>query len=284
MQAKSQIRIVILFSIIAFLLSTGVLMWGWVSSSCSMGGKCEQLSIGDWANISMAISSVFVLVIGIIGITLLATVETSDYKLAEKVKDDIAKLLSTLAMINFKSNGQIQANIDDELEIIDDFLLTPTFLAVDILLGKNYKKDDDSSVSPLLFKVKLTTIKSHPKKYSALLIGDLENIIDDTFIGDIIEQVSDASSLVSNYLLYSETVRTIIENNKDEERQQAEETKKQVKILQGILNSGIQDPNIDMFLAAMTDDGEGVKKALENGGDISATMGDIKQKYSVFFI
>ena len=95
MKVKNQINVVIVLTMLAFLVATFFLVYGYY-----VGTPIEDMS--NWADISMAVSSIFVLVIGIISITLVASVETADYRNAEKVKEDMMRLTAALFSISHK--------------------------------------------------------------------------------------------------------------------------------------------------------------------------------------
>jgi len=192
MKVKNQINVVIVLTMLAFLVATFFLVYGYY-----VGTPIEDMS--NWADISMAVSSIFVLVIGIISITLVASVETADYRNAEKVKEDMMRLTAALFSISHKvnrsSNKDKQALtlwIEEELKVTEDFYRGPTFLAMQVALSSNPEKND----LVYIMGERILTLEDNPE-FSTLILKHLDEIVgDEKVVEQVVTIMSDSSSFL----------------------------------------------------------------------------------------
>jgi len=207
-KVKNQIQAVIVLTGLAFIISTAVLVYGYV-----VGTPMDQMS--NLADVSMAVSSIFVLVIGIISITLVASVETSDYRNSEKVKEDMMQFTAALFSISHKFNRSVNKDrkalnewIEEELKVADQFFRGPTFLAMQVALRNNEEKRD----LVYIMGERILTLDENPG-FAITILKDLDSIVgDEKLVEQVVTAMSDSASFLHHVFHTSEYERITKDN------------------------------------------------------------------------
>ena len=207
-KVKNQIQGVIILTGLAFLISTSILIYGYLIDT-----PIEHMS--NLADVSMAVSSIFVLVIGIISITLVASVETSDYRNSEKVKEDMMQLTAALFSISHKFNRSANKDrrtlnewIEEELKVADQFFRGPTFLAMQVALRNNEEKRD----LVYIMGERILTLDENPG-FAITILKDLDSIVgDEKLVDQVVTAMSDSASFLHHVFHTSEYERITKDN------------------------------------------------------------------------
>ena len=218
---------------------------------------------------------------------------SSDYKAKEQVKADTARLLSSLRSMMHK--GALSSTTKDEIDIsyeknaISEFLTSQTGLAYYAWVDEKSSEADAKGRTGELWRVFFLYLAelsnaSHP--YSAARrAADVEILFDqltEEDISKISEFNSDLIKAIANNSKNRDgnvVVNAFFSSQKEvEEERSSENLSKKLRYLKSI---GIDDPNIDLFLAVMggDDNVDAAKAALEAGADVNMTDGALLEKY-----
>jgi len=216
---------------------------------------------------------------------------SSDYKARELVKSDTARLLATLRSFMHKgalsNTTKEKIDIEPEKEAISKFMNSQTGFAYYSWVDEKSaqaERDGKKGESWRVFFLYLSELANAENPYSASRrAADVELMFDDLtesdvakiadFNADLIEAISKNSKNREGNLV----VKALVESQR--ERQKENNVNRFVKKLIYLKNIGIDDPNIDMFLATITGEESQLKKALEAGADPHTTDRALLKKY-----
>lgn len=218
-----------------------------------------------------------------------------DFKAKEMIKSDTAKLLSTMRSIMYKgvlirTEGYKLTDVDisSEQSFINDFLNSESSLAYHSwvnekdLLAKNQGEDTEGWRT---FFIDLAAITSTDNPYYAAERAAEIELLFDNFteedISKIAEYNSDLNKAISENSknrkgnpIAAAFIERAIERNKEHS---PKNVLGKLTYLKGI---GINDPNIDMFIAVFENNTSKLKVALSSGANVSTTDSALLKKYS----
>ncbi len=216
---------------------------------------------------------------------------TSDYRAQQQVKSDTAILLSSLRSIMYKGVLSLltknPVDISPEKKAISNFLMSPTSFAYSAWVNEQSDRSDEAdkeSESWRLFFLYLAEISDMPDAHrAAMKAARIESLFDQLTRKDI-KRIADFNSDLA------ESIGNRVENWKGDllssffdpiRRESQEERKNFHAKLQYLKESGINDPNIDLFLVVTSkeEDVDAARKALEAGADVTMTDRDLLNRY-----
>lgn len=244
----------------------------------------------DFERLTLVLSA-FAIIISIVVAVYARHATTSDYRAQQQVKYDTAILLSSLRSLMHK--GAYSTTTTDSVDIssetiaISNFLTSATGLAYFAWVdekGARAKKAGKSGEQWRLFFLYLAELSvMTDARAAARRAADVELLFDDLTENDV-RQISDFNAdlvksiaRLSEYRAENVIVQAFVEESVDTRPELAEFRAK----LQFLKSLGIDDPNIDLFLA-VTDknsDVDAVRAALNAGADVTMTDGMLLHKY-----
>lgn len=235
------------------------------------------LDVGDeWTNraqVGAAISSAFALILSILAVVVTVRISSSDYKAEQEVRVHTVELLAANRSIILKAAQLTQTqhplnsilDFKKEHEVINNFLSSTTAFAFWSWIG--LKKSPQSGSDPDEWRVfflyltqLLETEKAHFRTMGmhSVKIEKLLTQLTETDIRDISNHVLNLSSAIAEFQKTQKGDPLIAgvwaawgkPNRRDPKlRQQLF-----LEILKTLRNSGIQDPDLDMWYAVITGD------------------------------
>lgn len=201
-----------------------------------------------------------------------------EHRTREDTKEDLVKLDTALKSIIIKSsyrNDMKNLGFDLEKKIISEFLLSPTWLAIEYLINQNNDKtmlhvelllilnrQDGITIGFAAHNAE-KELSRISKQYQEELLNLKNNIYTmlPEISGDSVERLAQtAVSAVKDRITYSdEYVRDAFHYLKEEK--------------------GVKDPNIDLFLAVLDNNEDLLKQAIDAGGTLAADDKDLMRKY-----
>lgn len=238
-----------------------------------------------------AIAIVISVVVAIYAMRASYEVSTSDYQAQQQVKYDTAILLSSLRSLMHKGANSVNAtgsvDISSETGAISKFLTSATGLAYFTWVdekGARAKKAGKSGEQWRLFFIYLAELSVMTDAYAAATrAADVELLFDDLTEDDVRQISGFNADLVKSIASLSENraenvvVQAFVEESVRKRPEHAEFRAK----LQFLKTLGIDDPNIDLFLAVTSEesDVDAVRAALDAGADRKITAGMLLHKY-----
>ena len=251
------------------------------------------------ASVSTAIATVFALFAAIVAVSAGVWVTSSDYRAREAVKTDTARLRVALKIILYKSAVLSQKSpstinpasdtFKAEREFLSEFALSTTsfaymswalavtedakagtpdqrrilFLAIASLVEACEPPVDRAGVAT--WAVQVDSI------LASMEAGDLKRITDSVNFAETLagEDRTKIARTVESAVGSSDALLGAMGNvygREQHEGETAEATEAKFRHLQ---NKGVNDPNVDMFVAVFANDTEALKAALESGADTS---------------
>lgn len=217
---------------------------------------------------------------------------TSDYKATEEVKSDTAKLLSALRSLMHKGALSTSSNrpvdLSPEQAVISNFLNSQTGFAY-------YSWIDEKSSRATaqgrreepwrVFFLYLVELENADDAYSAARrAADVELIFDQLTEDDVAMIASFNEDLISAISKNSRNregnivVKALVESQRDRNLENSSE--RFSAKLHYLKKMGIQDPNIDMFLATIFENASLLESALQAGADPKTTDRALLDKYA----
>lgn len=201
-----------------------------------------------------------------------------EHRTREDTKEDLVKLDTALKSIITKSsyrNDMKNLGFDSEKKIISDFLLSPTWLAIEYLINQN----GDKTVLHVELLIILNrqdgitigfaayNAEKELSRISKQFHDDLLNLKNNIYTmlpeisGDSVERLSHtAVNAVKDRISYND------DYVKDAFRYLKEE-------------KGVEDPSLDLFLAVLDNNEDLLKQAIDSGGNLSMNDRDLMRKY-----
>ncbi|MDE2518915.1 MAG: hypothetical protein O0X96_10200 [Methanocorpusculum sp.] len=227
----------------------------------------------------VAFTSLVVSIISsIYGFTQNKKLQEFEHRTREDTKEDLVKLDTALKSIITKSsyrNDMKNLGFDAEKKIISDFLLSPTWLAIEYLINRNGDKtvlhvelliilnrQDGITIGFAAHNAE-KELSRISKQYHDELLNLKNNIYTllPEISGDSVERLSKtAVHAVKDRITYSD------DYVKDAFRYLKEK-------------KGVEDPNIDLFLAVLDNNEALLKQAIDSGGNLSQDDRDLMRKY-----
>lgn len=227
----------------------------------------------------VAFTSLVVSIISsIYGFTQNRKLQEFEHRTREDTKEDLVKLDTALKSIIIKSsyrNDMRNLVFDAEKNIISDFLLSPTWLAIEYLINQN----GDKTVLHVELLIILNrqdgitigfaahNAERELSRISSQYQEELLNLKDNIYTmlpeisGDNVDRLSKtAVSAVKDRITYN-----------DDYVKDAFRYLKEVK--------GVADPNIDLFLAVLDNNEELLKQSIDAGGNLAMDDKDLLKKY-----
>jgi hypothetical protein len=238
-------------------------------------------NLADRADVSAAIATMFALIAAIVAVSAAVWVTTSNYRAEQNAKKDIPRIRATLQSIMYKGalDQRITPNIFEmEREAVSEFVSSTTswglrkwvamrtppatgtpdpwngfFLRTTSLLLACEPPEDRHAI--------LTSASALDGLLGTLEKRDIKTII--TLAGDLTGDIGTpaAVSLGDRDVLLSSVAAVYGESDRDQTPWKFRHLKQK----------GVNDPNVDMFVAVFDDDTEALKASLEAGADTSVT-------------
>lgn len=217
-------------------------------------------------------------------------VSTSDYQAQQQVKSDTAILLSSLRSIMHKgayaTSTRDSVDISSETKAISNFLTSPTGLAYYVWVDEQSSEADRIGKTDepwRLFFLYLAELSiatdAHP---AARRAADVELMFYDLREEDIRQVSSYSANLMdliasmSKNRMGNPVIAAFVSQSSDAQEEQAHFLDK----MQYLKELGINDPNIELFLAIGKEEGDdAVRAALDAGADKTITTGALLYKY-----
>lgn len=222
-------------------------------------------------------SLVVSIVSSIYGFTHNKKLQEFEHRTREKTKEDLVKLDTVLKSIIIKSsyrNDMKNLGFDSEKQIISDFLLSPTWLAIEYLVNQN----GDKTVLPVELLIILNRqdgitigfatrnaekeLSRISKQYQDELLNLKNNIYTmlPEISGDSVERLSKTVvNAVKDRITYNDNyIRNAFHYLKEKK--------------------GVEDPSINLFLAVLDNNDDQLKQTLDSGGNLSMDDRDLLRK------
>lgn len=218
-------------------------------------------------------------------------ISSSDYRATEGVKSDTAKLLSTLRSIMHKgalsSTTAKNVDISPEKEVITEFLNSQTGFAYYSWVDEKSSRaeaDGRKGESWRLFFLYLVELSNSDDAYTAAhRAADVELLFDQLTENDMAKIAEFNSDLVNAIAKNSKNREgnVVIKVFVEAARKRTIEGNSDIFLskLKYLKELGIDDPNIDMFLAVISDNVSALESALKAGADPSTTDTALLNKY-----
>lgn len=217
---------------------------------------------------------------------------SSDYRATQQVKSDTARLLATLRSLMYKgalSRTESQDfDISPEKAVIAEFLTSQTGFAYRSLVYEKHSKAEAEGRKEepwRLFFLYLAELSNSDDAYSAACrAADVELLFDqltENDISKIAEFNSDLVKAIANNPKSRDgdpVIKAIVESQRERSELNSSETV--AAKLKYLKNLGIDDPNIDRFLAEISGNVSAMETALKAGADPHITGGALLNKYA----
>jgi hypothetical protein len=245
-----------------------------------------------------ALVSGFAVVLTALALVATVRVESSDFRAEERVKEDVACLLASFRSIYLKAAWLTQQSnqlddchaslFNDERRVIQDFLNSTTALAFNALEGRMSRKAGSRGEEWRLFPLYMIELlrAAMPGEYRliaqravraehlvtqlrhediAVLSADVANL--SQAIEEFAGNRSETTLARAAYDVFGGAEES--EDNMSSEMDQLRELKRQ----------GVEDPDIELFLAVDRNVPSDVKKALDDGAHVNITIGEVLSRY-----
>lgn len=253
--------------------------------------------VEEWswrASIGSSLTTAIALMLGAIALLVTARVESSDYKAEQQTKIDLAELLAALAMILNKGalgrTGQIK-NVDfsEEVKRIEIFSMSTTSFAMYNLLARKSRIAGNKGEEWRLFFVYIAEITSNTQDLGLVVnrAVRLQQMLikltrrDLHYIGysvaNLVAGIRDFHEAIDDNVLIKAMHEVV---NKEQGGADSElRTKNVMRKFRFLKARGIDDPNIDLFLAVDEGDTAKLQAAIDKGADVNISDAAILQKY-----
>jgi hypothetical protein len=279
------IGLVLILAILSGLLALVVLI-------LPLGNAGSELS--NRATVSSAVSTTFALISGVIAILVTARVSSTDYQAEQNVKADTAKLLASLRSIMLKgalfsqkaAKTNAAPDFTNELKSINEFLSSTTAFAFWSWEGYKSALAEERPESWRLFFMYLAELLDSKDNFRNMIsraveIETLLTSLTKKDIRRISQYTSDLAKAVGKF--QESRTNSLLINAVASVYEKRGDANATLQMFLHLKKKGVEDPNIDMFIAVMSpEDPENTKKlqaALEAGADPSVTDSELIQKY-----
>lgn len=195
-----------------------------------------------------------------------------EFTSAEATKKDIMNLFSALHMIMEKGThiDLMNMNCDREKNMLMDFLLSDTWC-----ITRSVLKDNDSVKMANERFLGIIYGDDFVGDIARLLIGDINKIYSE-YYEKIIEE---KNRLNKNICKFSEEDTFNSEWYDNYRRKEQEDHKRCILEIQLLKKKGIEDPDLDFWLGALTGDSNLIKAAIKKGADVNSRLHSVIDKY-----
>ena len=219
------------------------------------------------------------------------TLQSADYQAYQKFKADTTRLLSTFRSIIHKATLSTQGgeplDFTTEKNYVNEFLSSTTAFAYHAWVAEKSKRATEAGKQGEAWRVFFLQLVNLSRSDTPLKMGkiaaDLELLFNSLSEEDLEEIATYLSDLPTG-------IRKVFEGREHDPlvqafvelygRQPSEaDSKKDLAKLHQLRKLGVNDPDVDLFVAVMTDNLELAKQARERGANLNATLGQVFSKY-----
>ncbi|MET0545276.1 MAG: hypothetical protein ABWZ40_03105 [Caulobacterales bacterium] len=250
------------------------------------------------ASVGSSISTAIAIILGAIALLITAQVESSDYKSQQEVKSDLAKLLATLSSAQVRAGIKLQAdarsktNLSVEKASLLAFMNSVTGFAFYGFAARKSQKSAGSPQEWRLFHMYLSEMIDTDDVGLFLnrairvqnLLTNLKNAdlrLLSNAVQDLTRSVANFDNVIENNVLLK-AMRGVYGGDAPEQRAPTGGGPEPsfFDSLRLLKQSGIEDPDIEMFLAVDANDTEALKAALDRGGNPNITDSALLARYA----
>jgi hypothetical protein len=248
--------------------------------------------LADREQLSVAVSTVFALLTGIIAITVTARVASSDHQAAEQVKADIARLLAACRSIQTKSvyvagTARQLAPLDfaHEKEQINDFLSSTTAFAMWAWVGERSAAAGPAPEGWRTFFLTLVEmLATEDPDYWTLAdrgaqVEVLVSALSAHDVKRVGKMVEDLPAAVGRFDESRRRDPAIAAFHAIQAERKAAQALYPAK-MRYLKAKGVQDPDLDMHLAVVDDDTAALETALAAGANPAVTDGQVVRRHA----
>lgn len=245
-----------------------------------------------------ALVSSFAVVLSALALAATVSVESSDFRAEERVKEDVARLLASMRSIYLKcawltqqsdkSEERYSSLFDDERGVVQDFLCSttaPAFYAFEGRMSVAAGSQPEEWRVASLYMIEILGAKV-PGEYR--LIANravrLERLIADLRRDDIATMsaaVADLSRAIAEFKTVRDNTtlaRAAYDVFGGEDHPEANVTAG-VAELENLKRRGVEDPDMDLWLGVHANDVKVVQAAIEAGANVNVTLGEILDRH-----
>lgn len=231
----------------------------------------------NWLDIATLITAVVAIIISIIVHRQTHKMNQYEFISAENTKKELMNLSAALHLIVDKAMlAHLIKGIDiqEEKKIINDFLLSDTWVAMKYVVNKNTEEGTIILTPKLLLLLYDDNIKS-VGDMAYTVEQDITQICND-YLSEIVKIKEDISNNLENFMKENSLTHDIYQKRENTHHQQNKDAKERLSYLK---DYGISDPNIDLWLGMLNDSVQDVEAAVNNGADVNCPLGMILDKY-----
>jgi hypothetical protein len=225
-----------------------------------------------------------------ISVSLTKTINSSDYQSTQNVKKNTTELLSTLRSIINKGTlhgfGYSNINMNREKEEIENFLNSSTGFAYHIWVTEKSKQvakeGKDSERWRLLFFHLIRLTASENPKQSSVVAANVqylfEELREDDFetISDYLKDIPKAIIKLRENIEYDIIPSFIEEIYVEKQNKKGEFFEEKLRFLK---DQGINDPDLDLWIAIIEGDKGACGNALDRGANVHSGDKELLNKY-----
>jgi hypothetical protein len=254
-------------------------------------------SVANRGTAAAALVSGFAVVLTALTLVTTVRVESSDFRAAERVKEDITRLLATCRSIYLKAAWLTQQKdqqdvrhaslFDSERQVIQDFLNSTTAPAFYALEGRKTAAARSAREEWRVFSWYMVDIlrAEMPGQYQIIAnrAVRVERLITQLRADDITALSDDVSSLpraINEFADHrSEALLAGMAYKSFGGEEPSPVSARGMELLRALKRQGVDDPDIEFFLAIEEDSIEHAKQALAAGADARSTINEILSRY-----
>jgi hypothetical protein len=247
------------------------------------------------ASVGSSISTAIAIILGAIALLITAQVESSDYKSQQEVKTDLARLLATLssaqvrAGIKLEPAARAKTDLRVEKAALLTFMQSTTGFA---FYGFAAHKSQKSAKAPQewrLFHLYMSEMIDTDdvglllnrairvqNLLTSLRKADLKQL--SKAVQDIAHSVAHFDDVVENNVLLK-AMRGIYGVDPKSTPKPEDENARFIAALNFLKLKGVDDPDIDLFLAVDANDTAALQAAIDRGGNVKVTTGELLARH-----
>ena len=255
----------------------------------------QKFALGNAAEVASAVATTAVLLVGILAITIVVAVESAEFKATEQVKVDLLSLAATISSIMRKVgaskglNSEV-ASLEFESNELQKFSAGVTALALQSWSAKDRKSKDGKNINLLFFFVCLvqgimilrTSEKSkldttNCAQFFAPMYIVLAQLTE-AHVLEIAKEISNINNAVSASLDVASKdpfIRLVLSTYEKHENKDKDD----IKHLRALKARGVDDPDLDLFIAVDDENLADVKSAIELGANRNIQMKTLIDRY-----
>jgi hypothetical protein len=221
---------------------------------------------------------------------------SSGFKAAEDLKVDLVTLLAALRSITYKGIAASQdgkpRDISQELERVREFQTSPSGYALAALAAERGAGDGADAgrwrVLGLEFAELAGLDISKPEDAGAALAArswatEIETTLSALAPGDVdamARKVSNLPAMIGS-MRQTRTQDMVLRLwfDVDSEQRGNQNRERELARLHALKADGVEDPDVDMWIATLTDDPDLLQKSLNSGADLSVTMPQLFKRH-----